>query len=937
MCEDCNNQDSALGPNIKSIVSVETDPITGIIKIIFSDGSYVNIPPGAKGWSPIIVPEITSTDTELQFRWKIVSWVGGSGVPPSVDPVNNYLGNLGLTNFTGANVGILPIEKFVIDSQGSNKSIYDSEQLGYTFYDNSVGNPDSGKVFFKLSDAIGDWSVGYQWRGPGGTSNYSAGQNINISPSNQISVKYHIEPVLTLAALALLNTSAILNNAVIFVEGEGFYYLDSNSAATINGSTVIAAQAGGRWIKIISSAGSGSLNVLLNGTQINTVPVSSVNFQTGVGVTESTPGSINLTNINTDYKGHYVTLSNLQVAFPTAQDGNSATVTDPVDIDKVLIYHWINGAWQLFSSGSGGGGGGFTEVTAQDTVDVLNVAGIPQASLDSTRGYTPNRLREFLIGLFNRANTWLQQQIFTLGINIGNLGASALRRNLSVEPNGDVVATPELSVESTVTAPLLLSNNINKVQYGRNFIHTSPASETSLINLPDFSGSSFELIQTDSSGNLQRHTYALSNVAFVSTNGSDNFGQVGKWHKPYLTIEQAFSAIGNDGLVYVLPGFYVTTLAISLGTTNKSLYLSGRTTISLTQSISATLPAISNFGATTGSRIFGDGHIRVNTQSISGFRTISCDQIYFTLSVSSGITNFEILNVNRVSGESLTASSCITSGKTVKIGQVQLSLSGVLNSSNFISSVDTVQIDIFSYTTVTAYSYSPNNSLLRFIKNLKIGTVTTGVGAGGIEKDLFETCTSVKISSFELMGAVQNCYTGLSNGYSQDIDLGGGSELLRVSVDGSTVQKVLTIKASRLHSLRSTSVLVGANTDVYVDVRKIENSCGFVQSMGNLTFKDTFINGQLTVPTEFNLIFIGTNRIKVNTPASQSALVLTTPVNIYNYGNIYTNSNSGDGFGGILTTSDNKTPGWYLDTAGIPTLETNGLPSRGMYNNQTLI
>ena len=103
----------------------------------------------------------------------------------------------------------------------------------------------------------------------------------------------------------------------------------------------------------------------------------------------------------------------------------------------------------------------------------------------------------------------------------------------------------------------------------------------------------------------------------------------------------------------------------------------------------------------------------------------------------------------------------------------------------------------------------------------------------------------------------------------------------------------------------------------------------------------------LGAAAEYPLVFKGSAIIKrtlATNPAiddpTNNAGVANSKWTLYNYSDVLTNSTHTAPFGNTLNnlvgSARHKTPGWFINTSSDPELETNGLPSRGLYHNQTL-
>lgn len=884
-CDDCSSSvPTVVG---KYIVSSTTLP-NGSGRITFNDATFLDIPRGLNGWSPVLGIERADTSDDVTFRFKVVSYVGGEGVAPIVIPATSYIGTTGLTTSALAVTIVIPKEKFIIDEQGANRNLYDIEPRGFTFLDTT-----SGQVYFKLSDASADWSTGFQWTGLGTTISLNAGNNIRLGASNQINVKFHLEPILTKPNLALVDTTSATvypdMTEVLIKQNSAKYYLDRSSTAVADGENIITPTIGvGRWIKI--SGGSGEANTASNTTS------------TGEGIFKQKVG--------------------VDLQFKRLVAGTNITLSSTAD--EITL-------------NATSGGSGFTEATLQDSTDVLDITGTPQASLDTTRGYSPRRLRDFLVGLLGRANTWALQNIFTGGINIGNLGASALRRNLSVQPNGDVVATPELVVESTVTLPLLLQNNINKVQYGRNFIHSSPASETALINLPNTAGTDPRVLETDSLGNWSAWPNR-TNVAWVSNVGSNTTGTVGREDRPYATITAASVALPTIGVIVVQNQVTAATVALKSGQS-----------IILDQGF-INLPTGVTLTGDTNSSITGKGGlIFAGSGRLVGFKEVNVDTITLSITTSS-VVNGSVLVKSTTIGGTITNTAFATFANCQTIVTDKVTLGGVREGSQFINSSDYVNIGELSYTTDVSFAGTPD-PLFSGVYNLNIGRVSSTSN----ETKVFSTTSqNVVVDTFDILNG--KCRVLVTPGTvfgallfgtpnQINIDLGSGSPNLEIRVTSKVAtNQVVEIKAEVVDNL-FTPADNTANTSgskIKFNIRRIVGvAANIIQGFSDVfEFNDVSITGTILIQPAFatansKVVFYGDNKFLTT---SGTVLDMSSSVSdFYNYGNIYTRSTSSTAFriNGVTIINNvvNRTPGWYI-SGGVPTLETNGLPTRGIYAEQ---
>ena len=128
---------------------------------------------GDSGWSPILGTQIVDDNTTVL---KVTGWVGGTGNPPELGSDPNYpvyIGQYGLTYNLGEATNIKgsqgisgPSGKIMFPDQTDtfeNRYLYDSEPRDFIFLD-SV----NGVIYRKLSESVGDWSEGFQWKGDQG-------------------------------------------------------------------------------------------------------------------------------------------------------------------------------------------------------------------------------------------------------------------------------------------------------------------------------------------------------------------------------------------------------------------------------------------------------------------------------------------------------------------------------------------------------------------------------------------------------------------------------------------------------------------------------------------------------------------------------------------------------------------------------------------------
>lgn len=134
---------------------------------------------GDNGWSPLHGLETWQDDDGNKYAVNyLFDWIGGSGTKPQFEipegysgEVRWYLSSYGYSldrqnaiNIAGATGKQGPEGRpFIIDQPGIDKSIYDFEPEGFTFFDVTTG-----MVYQKQSGTEADWSGGYQFTGPQG-------------------------------------------------------------------------------------------------------------------------------------------------------------------------------------------------------------------------------------------------------------------------------------------------------------------------------------------------------------------------------------------------------------------------------------------------------------------------------------------------------------------------------------------------------------------------------------------------------------------------------------------------------------------------------------------------------------------------------------------------------------------------------------------------
>jgi hypothetical protein len=121
---------------------------------------------GDNGWTPIYSYNEVSSSRVIKI---LVDWVGGTGSKPNLDVIYSkpagttwYAGPSGFTDNINlaTNVKGPSGDRFRIDVEGEDRSLYNNEPKGFTFL-----NLLTGKVSFKLSDTSGDWSDYFTWVG----------------------------------------------------------------------------------------------------------------------------------------------------------------------------------------------------------------------------------------------------------------------------------------------------------------------------------------------------------------------------------------------------------------------------------------------------------------------------------------------------------------------------------------------------------------------------------------------------------------------------------------------------------------------------------------------------------------------------------------------------------------------------------------------------
>ncbi len=131
---------------------------------------------GLNGWTPRLAVHTVSATHEVL---EILGFFGGEGdepqlpVPVGSDPstVRFFIGTSGIVTDAAQGKNVKggqgndgeKGDTFIVNAEGTDRSIYDAMQKGFAFL-----NTTTGKVSSKLSDTSADWSVETQWTGPAG-------------------------------------------------------------------------------------------------------------------------------------------------------------------------------------------------------------------------------------------------------------------------------------------------------------------------------------------------------------------------------------------------------------------------------------------------------------------------------------------------------------------------------------------------------------------------------------------------------------------------------------------------------------------------------------------------------------------------------------------------------------------------------------------------
>jgi hypothetical protein len=240
-----------------------------------------------------------------------------------------------------------------------------------------------------------------------------------------------------------------------------------------------------------------------------------------------------------------------------------------------------------------------------------------------------------------------------------------------------------------------------------------------------WAGTGNQLGYFDNSGNLIRSSIALSDlqaafavsgVTYVSKNGNDSTGIIGRIDKPFLTITAAIAASPTDYQIIVFPGTYTENLVIPGGTSAKRFFID-LTGVTLVGSITY---GSSGNSFSDGSVLYGNGSSSINGAIIAN---------------ASGAQNLYIDNFVTLSNTGSTLFSNPTSAagrfRISRIRQIQTTGAGVFGQgAYFINNVEYITADS---------NIVPGNTAVSFEEFYNVGLVENTAAAGSGTGFIYQT------------------------------------------------------------------------------------------------------------------------------------------------------------------------------------------------------
>lgn len=288
---------------------------------------------GRDGWSPVIGTAVLSDSKTVMV---LVGWVGGSGTPPDLgtggqptyigvdgftqDPnkATNVKGNAGLKGDIGK--AVFPDATDVI----ANRYLYDNETAEFMFLAS-----ESGQMFMKRSDAIGDWSSGYQWKGDKGDK----GDIGPVGPSGEGSGLVEF-PVINGGLVPLSKGSVVCPDPNTVITLGNSYIKDKSRLIAVLRNDILPGEAGvaikvGFLENVDTSMFDNPGDIIYLGTSGNYVKTPPIDggFVTIVGVVETISATTGSITVDTSTSNLTVEVTNTN-GYPTDQKAKTTLSAD---------------------------------------------------------------------------------------------------------------------------------------------------------------------------------------------------------------------------------------------------------------------------------------------------------------------------------------------------------------------------------------------------------------------------------------------------------------------------------------------------------------------------------------------------------------------------------------------------------------------------------
>ncbi len=177
---------------------------------------------GQKGWSPVL----NTVEDGDRVVLRVSDWIGGEGTKPSV---GGYISPDGFASDIASGTDIRGLRgEFFIDVADflSDRGSYDSEERPFTYY-----ATDNGKIYLKNSDALADWTTGFDWRGERGADGEVGSQGANAFTIT--TGTFTVPAVSSTVNVSVQDTSWMGVGQVLFIETAGYYIVSSISSSAV--------------------------------------------------------------------------------------------------------------------------------------------------------------------------------------------------------------------------------------------------------------------------------------------------------------------------------------------------------------------------------------------------------------------------------------------------------------------------------------------------------------------------------------------------------------------------------------------------------------------------------------------------------------------------------------------------------------------------------